>query len=423
VVADVNRIPRSWSESHDAPAARRAAASAMARSVPGLDHPPDEGAIECRTWFEGLLGVPATDGNRVDVLRNGDEIFPAMLDAIRGAERTIDFTTFNFGGSIAVEFGEALAKKAAEGVRVRVLLDCVGAHDADRRRLTDLENAGGLVAWFRPLTSPRVWETMHRGHRKILVCDRKVAFTGGVGIDDRWRGDARNASERRDTHFRVRGPAVDGLHGAFVNNWAETGQPLFDESDTFAPQQIAGFSPVQVVRAGARTGWGDIATLMGVLISFARRRLRIAAAYFTPDKHMLGLLCAAARRGIEVDVLVNGPRGDKWISQLATQGQYEPMLDAGVHIWCYQPTMLHMKMITIDGIVASVGSANFNARSLLQDEELNLAVFDPTMVAMLDEQLDADLRQAERIDAAAWATRSLSQKARELVPAIVARHI
>ena len=405
--------PASIPSVRDAPAAGEAEPDALGERV-----------FECRTWFEGLLGVPATEGNRVEILRNGDRIFPAMLQAMEEAERTIDFATFNFGGSISRQFCRVLEDKARQGVRVRVLLDRIGSFTIDRQFLADLRKAGARVAWFRPLLNPRVWETFHRGHRKVLVCDRRVAFTGGVGVDDRWLGDARNASERRDTHFRVRGPAVDGLHGAFVNNWAETGEPLFDDDvDEFTPQPVAGFSPVQVVRAGARTGWGDIATLMGVLLTFARHRLRIASAYFVPDKHVLEMLCAAAHRGVVVDVLVNGAHSDKWISRLATQGQYEKMLEAGVRVWCYQPTMLHMKLVTLDGIVASVGSANLNARSLLQDEELNLAVFDPVVVRLLDDQFDRDLEEAERIDAATWSARSAGQKAMELVPGVVARHL
>ncbi|MGH9226756.1 MAG: phospholipase D-like domain-containing protein [Acidimicrobiales bacterium] len=391
---------------------------------PDSDQSDRDDVFECRTWFEGLLGVPATEGNRVEILRNGDRIFFAMLEAAEAAEKTIDFATFNFGGSIASEFARVLTAKAREGVRVRILLDRIGSVGADRGCLDDLRRAGASVAWFRPLANPRIWETFHRGHRKVLVCDRKVAFTGGVGVDDRWLGDARNPDERRDTHFRVRGPAVDGLHGAFVNNWAETGLPLFDDAvDDFEPQPVAGFSTVQVVRAGARTGWGDIATLMGVLLTFARKRLRIASAYFVPDKHVLAMLCEAARRGVQVQVLVNGAHSDKWISRLATQGQYEPMLDAGIEVWCYRPTMLHIKQITIDGIAASVGSANLNARSMMQDEELNLAIFDPMVVKLLDEHFDDDLAHAERVDADRWSTRSRGQKALELVPGVVARHL
>jgi cardiolipin synthase len=391
---------------------------------PDQANPLDQEVFQYRTSFEGLLGVPATDGNRVEVLRNGDRIFGAMLGAIADATRVVDFTTFNFGGSIGREFAELMADKARQGVRVRVLLDRIGAHGADAASLERLRSSGARVEWFRPLDNPRVWETTHRGHRKVLVCDRKVAFTGGVGIDDRWRGDARNPSERRDTHFRIGGPAVDGLHGAFVNNWAETGQPLFEVGiDEFSPPEVAGFSAVQVVRAGARTGWGDIATLMGLLLTTARRHLRIAAAYFVPDKRTLEQLCEAAQRGVRVDLLVNGPHADKSISQLATQGQYEMLLGAGVHVWCYQPTMLHQKMITVDGIVAGVGSANFNARSLLHDEELNLAIFDPVVVRLLDEHFDDDLARAHEVDADQWASRSRRQRALELVPGVVARHL
>lgn len=383
----------------------------------------DAQVFECRTWFEGLLGVPATDGNRVDVLQNGDEIFPAMLDAIAAAERTIDLATFNFGGTVGTEFADALAVRARAGIRVRVLLDRLGAWGCDRAALGRLREAGGRVAWFRPLANPRVWETTHRGHRKILVCDRRVGFTGGVGIDDRWRGHARGPSERRDTQVRLLGPAVDGLYGAFINNWAETGDPLFSAGERFEPQPMAGFSAVQVVRAGARTGWGDIATLVGVLVTSARRRLRIATAYFTPDRHTLALLCDSARRGVHVDLLVNGPHTDRWISRLATQGQYERLLDAGVNVWCYQPTMLHQKMMTVDGVAATIGSANFNSRSLMHDEELNVSVFDPVVVATLDAVFDEDLDRAERVDRRHWSDRTRLQKAAELVPALVARHL
>lgn len=371
-----------------------------------------------------MLGVPATDGNRVEVLQNGDQIFPAMLGAIASAESTIDFATFNLGGSIGVEFTDALAAQARRGVRVRVLLDRLGAGRIPKDAIQRLRSAGGRVAWFRSLSNPRVWETTHRGHRKVLVCDRQVAFSGGVGVDDRWRGDARDPSQWRDTHFRVRGPVVDGLHAAFINNWAEKGQPIFEEGiDHFEPQGAAGSSPVQVVRAGARTGWGDMATLVRALLGLARRHLRISAAYFVPDKDTLALLCSTARRGVTVDLLVNGEHADKPLNQLATQAQYEVLLDAGVRVWLYEPTMLHMKMITADRIVASVGSANFNTRSFLHDEELNLVVFDPAVVQALDRQFEADLLRSQPLQPAQWTARSRKQKTLELLPGLISRHL
>ncbi|MGH9279824.1 MAG: phospholipase D-like domain-containing protein [Acidimicrobiales bacterium] len=160
-----------------------------------------------------------------------------------------------------------------------------------------------------------------------------------------------------------------------------------------------------------------------MLITSARHHLRISTAYFMPDKHTLSMLCDCARRGVQVDLLVNGPHTDKWISRLATQGQYEPLLDAGVNVWCYQPTMLHQKMMSLDGIAATVGSANFNSRSLLHDEELNLSVFDPMVVSVLDAAFDADLDRAERVDARLWARRSRLQQVGEFVPAVLARHL
>jgi cardiolipin synthase len=389
-----------------------------------LTEPPPGSPDWYRTWFEGLLGVPATEGNRVDVLRNGDQIFPAMLEAIRAATSTVDLATFNCGGSIGTEFLEALTDRAAHGVRVRVLLDWFGARFVDRDAVERLRSAGGRLVWFRPLSNPRVWETTHRGHRKVLVCDRQVAFTGGVGIDDRWRGDARIPSERRDTPVRVRGPAVDGLHGAFVNNWGEVGLPIVEQGiDEFTPHQPAGDSCVQVVRGGARTGWGDIATLVWALLALARHHIRIAAAYFVPDNHTLGQLCDTARRGVRIDLLVNGVHADKWLNQLATQGQYQRMLDAGIRVWCYTRTMLHAKLITVDQTVASIGSSNVNARSLLHDEELNLVAFDPRLTKELDGQFDADLEAAEPLEAEGWSRRGLRQRVLEAVPGFVTRHL
>lgn len=213
-----------------------------------------------RRALECLLGIPGTEGNRVDVLRNGDEAFPAMLETVRRARRTIDLQTFaHWSGEIGQEFAASLRERARAGVRVRVLLDSLGARHVDRRAVDAMASAGVEVEWFRPLTNWRVTQSSHRGHRKMLVCDGEFAFTGGLGIADHWRGDARHPGEWRDTNVAVRGPAVNGLRAAFVNNWAETGRPLFDEEiDPLPVQPLAGPSWVQVVRGEAETGWGDI---------------------------------------------------------------------------------------------------------------------------------------------------------------------
>jgi cardiolipin synthase len=385
----------------------------------------DEMTWRYRRALEGLIGVPATEGNQVDVLRNGDRIFPAMLEAIRGAESTIDFLTFVYWqGSIGREVAAALTERAAAGVRVRVLLDAVGALTMDRSLVAGMEAAGAQVEWFRPVNKVRIWENNHRSHRKVLICDERQAFTGGVGIADEWRGDARDASEWRDTHFRITGPAVDGLRAAFVQNWGETGRPLFETGvDRFPAQAQVGASVAQVVRGAAQTGWSDVATLVRSLLALAGERVRITTAYFVPDDATCRLLAATARRGVEVDVLLPGPHVDKRVVQLAGEAQYASLLEAGVRLWSYQRSMLHAKIVTVDRILASVGSANFTTRSMLLDDEVNVVVLDPVVTRVLDDDFDVDLSHAEAVDPGAWPERGLAQRAKEAVAGLGGRHM
>jgi cardiolipin synthase len=371
--------------------------------------------VRYRRALEGLLGVPATEGNAVDVLRNGDRIFPAMFEAIGAATSTVDFLTFVYWqGSIGRELAALLAERAAAGVRVRVILDALGAYSMDRGLVEAMVAAGAQVEWFRPVNKARFWEANHRSHRKVLICDEDIAFTGGIGIADEWRGDARGPGEWRDTHFRIRGPAVDGLRAAFVQNWAETGRPLLDEGvDRFPVQPAAGPTVAQVVRGAAQTGWSDVATLVRSLLALAQERVRITTAYFVPDEATCAALAATARRGVEVDVLIPGPHADKRYVQLAGQAQYDVLLGAGVRLWSYQVSMLHAKVITVDGVVASVGSANFTSRSLLLDDEVNVVVFDPDVVGVLDGHFDDDLAESAPVDPQSWPDRGRAQRALE----------
>ena len=376
-----------------------------------------------RRTLEGLVGVPATEGNVVDVLKNGDEIFPAMLDAIRSAERTVDFMTFVYWtGDIAEEFADACAERAAKGVRVRVLLDAMGARLMDKTLCQRMTGAGALVEWFRPLTkSP--FKANHRTHRKVLVCDEEVGFTGGVGIAEEWCGDARDETEWRDTHLRVRGPAVDGLRAAFAEDWAETPHPLYDERDLFPVQPQSGTTACQVVRGSAGPGWGDMATAFRAIIREAQQTLRITTAYFSPDEGSLAALADAADRGVDVHVLVPGPHHDKRIVQLAGEADYGPLLEAGVKISCFQPSMLHAKVVTADGAVAAVGSANFNGRSLDRDDEVDIVLFDEAVVSVLDAHFEDDLERAEELSPGRWRQRSVGQRVGEKVTALIRREL
>jgi len=372
-------------------------------------------ATPARRILEGVLGVPATEGNAIDVLRNGVEIFPAMLDAIDQAEHTIDLLTFVYwAGDIGEQFGQHLSERARNGVRVRVLLDSWGAHTMDKAILGLMEDGGVQVHWFRPLHRLRPNEVNHRTHRKVMVTDEAVGFTGGVGIADEWDGDARNEREWRDTHFRIRGPAVDGLRAAFLDNWAETDWTLYEPGvDRFPEQPQPGGSVVQCVRGAAETGWSDVATLFRTLLQLAQHRIRITTAYFVPDEEMIDRLCRAVERGVEIEILLPGPHADKRFVQLAGEAEYGRLLDAGVRIWLYQRSMLHAKIMTVDQQIANVGSANLNARSGALDEEINIVALDPEIAAVLDRHFDDDLEISIRIEPGQWQERSVVQRLAE----------
>ena len=381
----------------------------------------EAGAARLRRSVEGLVGVPATEGNHITVLRNGDRIFPAMLDAIRSADRTIDMLTFVYWkGDIAAEFAHALAERARAGVRVRLLLDAIGARHLDKPLVQEMQDAGVRVEWFRPPTSLKVWEANHRTHRKVLICDEDVAFTGGVGIAEEWCGDARDETEWRDTHFRVRGPAVDGLRAAFAQNWAETGNPLFEpDVDRFPDQPQCGDSVVQVVRGSSDVGWSDIATVFRALIQRAQRRLRITTAYFDPDDDYITLLGQAVDRGVLVQVLVPGDHIDKRTSQIVAQEDYDDVLAAGVELYTFDVSMLHAKVMTIDGEAAVVGSPNLNQRSMNLDEEVALVILNPAVTRTLDEDFEHDLTRSTRVTAEEWAKRGLVQRGLEKATSVV----
>ncbi|MEV4190000.1 phospholipase D-like domain-containing protein [Streptomyces toxytricini] len=371
-------------------------------------------AARLRRRLERLIGIAATEGNALVALRNGDEIFPAMLDAIRSAEYTVDMMTFVYWqGDIARQFAHVLAERARAGLRVRLLLDGFGSRLIEKDLLDDMDRAGVQVAWFRKPLHLSPLKQNHRCHRKVLVVDEQTGFTGGVGIAEEWCGDARNPHEWRDTHVQVRGPAVDGIAAAFAQNWAECHDELFDEHDRFTDHRPQGDAVVQVVRGSASFGWQDMQTLIRVMIESAEERFRLATAYFSPDAYFIDLLCAAARRGVEVEILLPGPYTDKRVCQLAGQHFYEDLLACGVKIYQYQPTMMHAKVITVDRTAALVGSTNFNRRSLDHDEEVMLAVLDEEFTATLDAHFDADTTASTRIQAGRWKRRSLLQRTRE----------
>ncbi|WP_343243038.1 phospholipase D-like domain-containing protein [Streptomyces sp. SID12501] len=383
---------------------------------PARDTAPDAEARKrrLRRRLERLIGVAATEGNELVPLRNGDEIFPAMLGAIHSAQHTIDMMTFVYWrGQIAHDVAVALADRAREGVRVRLLLDGFGAKKIERRSLDLMTTAGVEVAWFRKPAWLSPFKQNHRCHRKALIIDEHTAFTGGVGIAEEWCGNARNPAEWRDTHVRVRGPAVDGIAAAFAQNWAECHDELFDDRDRFTEHPQAGSSVVQVVRGSASIGWQDMQTLIRVMLSSAEESFRLATAYFAPDPYFIDLLCETARRGVRVEILLPGPHTDQRACQLAGQHHYTRLLEAGVHIRQYQPSMMHAKIITVDSVASLIGSTNFNRRSMDHDEEVMLAVLDEEFTAALERDYEADLKSSVDIDVTRWRRRTILQRVKE----------
>ncbi|MBK0376315.1 cardiolipin synthase B [Streptomyces sp. RB110-1] len=395
--------------------AETAADAPEATDRPALDDRTCERrTLRLRRRLERLIGIAATEGNALVPLRNGDQIFGAMLEAIRGAEHTVDLMTFVYWrGDIALKFAEALADRARAGIRVRLMLDGFGSRLIEKDQLAMMDEAGVTVTWFRKPLYLSPLKQNHRCHRKVLVVDEQTAFTGGVGIAEEWCGDARNEHEWRDTHVQVTGPAVDGLAAAFAQNWAECHDELFDDSDRFITEEHHGDSIVQVVRGSASLGWQDMQTLIRVVLESAEERVRLTTAYFAPDAYFTGLLCAAARRGVEVEILLPGPHTDKRVCQLAGQRYYEELTACGVKIYQYQPTMMHTKSITVDRVASLIGSTNFNRRSLDHDEEVMLAVLDRDFTATLDGHFDEDREKSVLIERARWKRRDLLQRARE----------
>ncbi len=375
-----------------------------------------------RRRLESITGTPFTEGNEIEVLRNGDEIFPAMLGAIGGATRTVDLMTFVYWqGDIAIAFADALADRAHAGVRVRLLIDALGGRLIDTRLVDRMDQAGVQVEWFRKPLLKSPFKANHRLHRKVCLVDETVAFTGGVGIAEEWCGDARDETEWRETHLRVVGPAVDGLSSAFVQDWAETGRSLYDETDTFRTHDQPGTCTVEVVKGSASLGWDDLQSVFHIMLHAAEERLRIATAYFAPDEEFLQTLTDTADRGVQVQLVLPGPHADKRVCQLASEAVYARLLQGGIEVLSFQPSMLHQKVLTLDGYAAVVGSSNFNRRSLDHDEEVVLVILDDEIVATLDRHLDDDVKRSVPIDVTRWQQRSPAQRLLEVATTPIRR--
>ena len=375
----------------------------------------DAGAAEPRhqSYLAGLLGVQLTQGNRYTVLTNGDQIFPAMLAAIRNAKRRISFETYIYkSGQMANEFTRAFEEAAKRGVRVNLVVDAVGGNGMDDEHVTRLRAAGCRVSMFNTPMWYSLEEVNYRTHRKILVVDGLTGFTGGVGIDDQWMGNAENKEHWRDTMVQIVGPLARLMEGGFYENLAEAGGEITPELDNVTPdldQEGAAF----VLRSSPTGGANDLKRLYLLALASARQTVDITTPYFITDESSRWALEDAVKRGVKIRLVLEGDITDAMPVKYASRKHYELLMKLGIEIYEYQPTMMHTKTFIVDGIWSMFGSANFDNRSLELNDELNVAVSSPSLAARLLADFEADIKSSRRLNLETWANRSLLSKSRE----------
>ena len=358
-----------------------------------------------------LLGPAILPGNRFDVLVNGDEIFPAMLSAIRGAGKTITFESYIYwSGSTGAEFADALAERARAGVKVHVLLDWLGSNKLDAAQLKTMEDAGVRVRKFHRPIWYHLDRMNNRTHRKVLVVDGKVGFTGGVGIADAWAGHAQDPDHWRDTHFRAEGPVVAQMQAVFMDNWIKVAGEVLHGADYFPPLASRGDSAGQMFRSSPEGGSESMQLMYLLAITSAARSIDLSSAYFVPDDLSRTALAAAARRGVRVRIITPGEHMDAETVRRASRARWDVLLEAGVEIFEYQPTMYHCKVMIVDGIWVSVGSTNFDRRSFSLNDEANLNIFDAAFARRQVAIFEDDVAQSRAMTLSAWRQRPFLEK-------------
>jgi cardiolipin synthase len=374
---------------------------------------------------EALTGSPISEGNAVELRVNGDEIFPTILETIEAAERTLCLETYIYWkGEIASEVADRLCRKASEGVEVRVVVDWVGSVKMGRKLLGRLDDAGVHVARFRPPKPYALRRLNNRTHRKLLIADGRTGMIGGVGIADEWTGNAEDPDHWRDTHVRVTGPVVRGLQGCFSEHWLEaTGEALVGDDHLPPLDPVDDGGPMQLVRSRSGVGDTNAEALYYLAIASARTSLDLTAAYFAPRPAFVEALCDAARRDVAVRVLVPGPHIDKGFVRLAGRDAYDALLECGVEVHEYQPTMLHAKTLVVDRAWSSVGSVNFDNRSFQLHDEATLGVQSERFAGELTRCFERDLECSERIAPGRWERRAPRQRAAERVLKLARREL
>ena len=362
-------------------------------------------------------GTTVVGGNRVEILLNGEEIFPAKLALIHSARRTINYAQYIFeDGEPARDIARALAERCRASVELNVLLDAVGALAIPAELRDQMKDAGCHVEYFRPLSPFSIDRLNYRNHRRILVVDGVTGITGGSGTSGKWSGNGKEKGHWRDTDVLVEGPVVEQLQGAFAENWLEATGVAIGGPDYFPRRRLnaKGDVSAQAVRSSPAGGSTAMYTMFLLALASAQHSIHITNPYFLPDGQMITTLVAAAERGVEVKLLIPGAIDHNLVRQ-ASRSEFGRLLKSGVEIYEYRPALLHAKTMVVDGIWATVGSTNLDRRSFSLNEELNVAIYDTDVARRLERIFQDDLARSSRVMYEDWHHRSLTRRFLELL--------
>jgi cardiolipin synthase len=367
-----------------------------------------------------LLGPPVVGGNRYQVLLNGDRIFPAMLEAIRGARRSVNFETYIYwSGTIGQQFADALAERARAGVKVNVLLDWVGSSKMEQAYIDEMKAAGVEILKYHPPHWSHLGRLNNRTHRKLLVVDGRTGFTGGVGIAEKWTGDAQDPDHWRDTHFRVEGPAVAQMQSVFMDNWIKSTGRVLHGTDYFPELAPVGDGRAQMFSSSPSGGSESMELMYLLSITAASRSIRLSSSYFVPNELALRAMSDALARGVRLQIVTPGRYTDSETVRSASRETWGRLLAAGAEIYEYQPTMYHCKVMIVDELLVSTGSTNFDNRSFRLNDEANLNIYDPVFAKEQVAVFEADLARSRRVALAEWQNRPLKERFGERLASLI----
>ena len=382
----------------------------------GLDHEFSVDSPEFVATMAGATGSPFFEGNAVELLNNGEAFYPSMLAAIRGARLSITIEAYIYwAGDIGREFAGALAEQAMAGRQVKILLDAIGSASIGPAILKKLEGGGCQIAWYNPIRWYTLGRFNNRTHRKSLIIDGRVAFTGGAGIADHWRGTARTPDEWRDMQVRLEGPAVVPLQTGFAHNWQQTTGELLTGDVYYPTITRRGPLAVQTLLSSPETGTSNVRTMYYLSIVCARESIEIANPYFVPDPVAIDTLIEARRRGVHVRIMVSGIRNDNWLARHNSIRLFGRLLAAGVEILEFNRTMLHHKTMVVDRRWVTIGTTNFDNRSFAHNEESNVCFFDRPLALELSAIFVEDLAGCQRVTTEQWRRRGIWARCQELL--------